>query len=416
LPAADANHSVERSVSRLERGIKTCLNGGRENSMARPKLVRHINQSDALLLLKEHQTLSRAAFARALGLTRKTVTSVTSELLEQGLLVETGETFITEATGRPGQGLKLNPDGAFFLGVAIDIQKLTAVVVNLCGEVIFEEKVYLENSSDPMVVISAAVKLVKEIVSKRLNSSPKVRGVGLAIPGMVSRDGVVRFAPQINWREISLRRILSKHLTLPIFIENDANAAALAEVYFGRRTGASNLCVLMLNDGVGAGIIVDRKIFRGGQGYAGEIGHLDLRLECAGLREQTGFLESVLGRVGLFAGYGKPVKKIRDLKHFTNLLRKQDASAKAIVDTWSEWLVLAIRSIADLYNPSLVILSGELSCLYEFVDSKVIMRLQSREFPTVDHLQVEVSSLGENGRAVGGAALAYDSLFSPALD
>jgi predicted NBD/HSP70 family sugar kinase len=384
--------------------------------MARPKLIRDLNQAGALLLLKEHQTLSRAAFARALSLTRKTVTSVTSELLDQGLLIETGETFVTEATGRPGQGLRLNPDGAFFLGVALDIEKLTAVVVNLCGEVIFEEDVYLENSSDTKAVISTAVMLVKRIVSKRFKNSPKVRGVGLAIPGMVSRDGVVRFAPQIKWREVSLRQILSKHISIPLFIENNANAAALAEVYFGKRTGASNLCVLMLNDGVGAGIIVDRKIFRGGQGYAGEIGHLDLRLEGVGLPEGTGYLESVLGRVGLLTGYGKPAKKIRSLKHFTNLLRQQDASAKAVVDIWSDWLVLAIRSIADLYNPSLVILSGQLSSLYEFVDSRVIMRLQSREFPTVDHLQVEVSSFGENICAVGGAALAYESLFSPALD
>jgi predicted NBD/HSP70 family sugar kinase len=168
----------------------------------------------------------------------------------------------------------------------------------------------------------------------------------------------------------------------------------------------------MLDIGVGAGTIVDRRIFRGGKGYAGEIGHLDLRLESAGSPERRGFLESVLGRDGLLSGYGRGVKKIRDLRHLLDLLRKGDAGARAIVDTWSDWLVLALRTIADIYNPTLVILSGQLCSLYEFVSEKVVDQLQSREFPTVDHLQVKISSFGENSSAVGGAALVYDSLFT----
>src|SRR5260370_6816145 len=103
--------------------------------MARPRLVRDINQSRALLVLKEHRTLSRAAFARALNLTPATVTSVTSELLEQGLVVETGEIFVTKGTGRPGQGLKLNPEGAFFLGLAIEVERLNVVVVILHAQI-----------------------------------------------------------------------------------------------------------------------------------------------------------------------------------------------------------------------------------------------------------------------------------------
>jgi Transcriptional regulator/sugar kinase len=380
--------------------------------MARPRLVRDINQSRALLLLKEHRTLSRAAFARALNLTRATVTNVTAELLEQGLVVETGETFVTEGTGRPGQGLRLNPDGAFFVGVAVEVERLTAVLVNLRGEIVFRHQVALENSDDARGVIGAAAKLVKEIVTKRLKNLSRVRGVGLTIPGMLSPDGVVRLAPLLKWKGVGLREELAKRISIPVFVENDANAAALAEVYFGDCAGERNLCLLMLDVGVGAGTIVDRKIFRGGKGYAGEIGHLDLRLESASLRERKGFLESVLGRDALLCGYEPGAKKIRDLTRLVDLLRKRDAGATAIVDTWSDWLVLAIRSIADLYNPALVILSGQLSCLYEFVSVKVASRLQAREFPTVDQLHIKISSFGESSSAVGGAALVYDSLFS----
>jgi predicted NBD/HSP70 family sugar kinase len=378
--------------------------------MARPKLIRDINQSRALLLLKEHGTLSRAAFARALNLTRATVTRVAAELLQQGLVIETGQTFVTEGTGRPGQGLKLNPEGAFFVGVGIEVERLTAVVVNLGGDIVFQDKV--ESSSDPAAVIQAAAKLVREIVSKRLKKSPRIRGVGFTVPGMLTPDGLVRLAPLLKWRDLPLRKELARQIPLPILIENDANAAALAEVYFGTCAGERNLCLLILDVGVGAGTIVDRKIFRGSQGYAGEIGHLDLRLKSAGLQEGRGFLESVLGRDGLLSGYQPGGKKIRDLQGLLELLRKGDAGARALVNAWSEWLVLAIRSVADLYNPRLVILSGQLACLYDFVSSKVVDQLQARKFPTVDRLEVRASSFGENSSAVGGAALVYDSVFT----
>ncbi len=380
--------------------------------MAHPRLVRDINQSRALLLLKEHRTLSRAAFARALNLTRATVTSVASDLLEQGLVIETGQTFITEGTGRPGQGLKLNPEGAFFLGIAIEVERLTAVVVNLDGEIVFQTEVPVEDSSDASAVIQTAAKLVREIIVRRLKKSPRIRGVGFTIPGMLSPNGFVRLAPLLKWRDIPFREELIKQISIPVFVENDANAAALAELYFGDSAGEPNLCLLMLDVGVGAGTIVDRRIFRGGQGLAGEIGHLDFRLKSAGRQEGRGFLESVLGRDGLLSGYESGVKRVRDLKRLIELLRKGDAGAKTVIDTWSDWLVVAIRSIADLYNPKLVILSGQLSSLYEFVSLKVAGRLEAREFPTVDHLQVKISSFGESSSAVGGAALVYDSLFT----
>jgi predicted NBD/HSP70 family sugar kinase len=362
--------------------------------------------------LKEHRTLSRAVFARALNLTRATVTHVTAELLEQGLVVETGENFVTEVTGRPGQGLRLNPEGAFFIGVAVEVERLTGVVVNLCGEIIHHNQFPLEDSLDASGIIGAAAKFVKEIVTKRLKDSTRVRGVGFTIPGMLSQDGVVRLAPLLKWREIRLREELAKRIAIPIFIENDANAAALAEVYFGESAGERNLCLLMLDVGVGAGTIVDRKIFRGGRGLAGEIGHLDLRLESAGLQEKRGFLESVLGRDAVLSGYKRGAKKIRDVKSLVQLLHKGDHGARANLDTWAAWLVLAIRSIADVYDPTLVILSGQLSCLYEFVSSKVESQLRAREFPTVERLQIKSSSFGEKSSAVGGAAVVYDSLFT----
>jgi len=149
-------------------------------------------------------------------------------------LLKPGEIFVTKGTGRPGQGLKLNPEGAFFLGLAIEVERLSVVVVNLHDQIVSHEKVPLENSNDVPSVIRAAAKIVKEIVTKRFKNSPRIRGAGFTIPGMLSQDGIVRLAPLLKWKDVPFREELAKRIQIPIFIENDANAAALAEEFFLR--------------------------------------------------------------------------------------------------------------------------------------------------------------------------------------
>ena len=381
------------------------------DAMATPSLIRHINQTRVLRLLKEEGTLSRAELARSLNLTRSTLTSVADELMEMDLVIEAGQSFITQATGRPGTGLKLNPEGAFFLGAEINVEHIHLVLINLEGSIIHRKSAKLR-STKPEAVCRELVDLVQAVWSVKLGSSDRLRGVGVTVSALVDTQGVIRSAPTFRWHHVDLKSVIGSQLDIPIFVENDANAAALAELSFGRRKGQSDLCLLFLDVGVGAGMIFDRRIFRGSEGLAGEIGHLTLDPASTGHAEGMGFLETHLGRDALLASYRSAGGKAKGIETFLRDLRKEAPSAKNIVRIWGEWLTVAIRNLADLFNPKRVILAGSLSELFRFVEDDVRRRLRERCFPTVENLEIDLSSFGEDSSALGGAALVFDRIFS----
>ena len=379
--------------------------------MPTPTFLRDINQARVLRLLKEKGVLSRAEIARYLGLTRSTVTLVIGELIKERLIAPTGEAFITQPTGRPGTALQLNGEGAFFLGVEIGAAEVHLLLINLFGSVIHRQTVP-HRSTRPEGVCQDLADLVLQIWSKRLKNSDRLRGVGFAVSALINRQGVIRKAPTLGWHDVDLKNELLEKLPLPAFAENDANAAALAELSFGGRVGYSDLCVLLLNFGVGAGIISERKLFRGYLGLAGEIGHLCLDPAKRRPDEEIGFLESCVGRNTLLAAYQRAGGKAKDLVGFMKDLKENGSAARNAVETWAEWLALTISNLADIANPKLVVLAGPLSELYPFVERKVRKRLEERRFPTVEELEIEVSTFGSDCAALGGAALVFNGLFS----
>jgi predicted NBD/HSP70 family sugar kinase len=379
--------------------------------MASPSLIRHINQARVLRLLKEQGNISRAELARSLNLTRSTLTYVTSELIEMGLVAEAGQSFVTQATGRPGTGLKLNPRGAFFLGAEIGAEGIHLVLINLAGSVIYRETVALR-SKRPESVCRDLVELVQGVWSDQLKRSDRLRGVGVTVSALVDTQGVIRVAPTLGWQQFDLKSALKSQLDVPVFVENDANGAALAELSFGRRVGQSDLCLLFLDIGVGAGMIFDRKIFRGSDGLAGEIGHLSLDPAQNRQAEGKGILENQLGRDALLAAYRRAGGEAKSLETFLRDLKRERPLAQKTLRAWGEWLTLAIRNLADLFNPKRVVLAGPLSELFPFVEGDVRRRLMERGFPTVEELEVDVSSFGKDSSALGGAALVFDRIFS----
>jgi predicted NBD/HSP70 family sugar kinase len=307
--------------------------------------------------------------------------------------------------------LKLNPDGAFFLGAEIAAERIHLVLINLEGSIIYRETVNLR-SRKPESVCEQLVEMVEGVRSGDLVSSDRLRGLGVCVSALVNSQGVIQIAPTLGWNRFDLKSALKSRLGLAVFVENDANGAALAELSFGRRPGQTDLCLLYLGVGVGAGIIFDRKIFRGSDGLAGEIGHLTLNLTDLARAERMGVLEAQLGRNGLLASYQQVGGEAKNLETFLRDLRKEKPLARKAVKAWKEWLILTIRNLADLFNPQLVVLAGPLAELFPFVEEDVKTSLRRRCFPTVENLDIEVSSFGKDSSALGGAALVYDQILS----
>jgi predicted NBD/HSP70 family sugar kinase len=215
---------------------------------------------------------SRAAIATLTGLTRATVSALVDDLIGGGLLVELDPPPRTGA-GRPAAGLALSPDGPAGLGLEINVDYLAACVVDLTGTVRHRVVRHLTRA-DPDALADLGL-LAAEVAAVAAGEGLTPAGVTLAVPGLVTPEGIVRVAPNLGWQDVDVpARLgdLSGLDGLPISVDNEANLAALGEL----RAGGSETTFLYVSGevGIGAGIVLDGDLYRGKRGWSGEIGHV----------------------------------------------------------------------------------------------------------------------------------------------
>ncbi|MFG1608888.1 ROK family protein [Actinoplanes sp. NPDC049265] len=238
--------------------------------------------------------ISRAFVAAATGLTRATVSALVDDLISGGLLVE-GDPVTRTGAGRPAAGLTLAPDGAFGLGLEINVDYLAACVVDLTGAVRFR----VVSPSDPRQLGSWATTL-----ARLTRGIPSVAGAALAVPGLVSADGIVRVAPNLGWQDVDAASILGETLGMPVAVDNEANLAALSEL---RAAGGRPTFAYISGEiGIGAGLVLEGALYRGVRGWSGEIGHLPVhpdgracRCGARGCLEQYAGQEAILRTAGV---------------------------------------------------------------------------------------------------------------------
>jgi predicted NBD/HSP70 family sugar kinase len=217
---------------------------------------------------------SRAAIATLTGLTRATVSALVDDLIAGGLLVELDPPPRTGA-GRPAAGLALSPDGPAGLGLEINVDYLAACVVDLAGTV--RHRVVRKRDDVGGPPLSELGLLAGEAAAEALRDGLTLAGAALAVPGLVTPEGVVRVAPNLGWQDVDVPAVLGAQpelAGLPISVDNEANLAALGEL----RAGEASPTFLYVSGevGIGAGIVLDGALYRGSRGWSGEIGHLTI--------------------------------------------------------------------------------------------------------------------------------------------
>jgi len=248
------------------------------------QLLKRMNRSVLLRLLRAQPGLSRARLASESGLTKSTVSLLVRELLDEGWLQES-DAAVADGLGRPSTPLQINVGVRALMGVEIAVETVRLVCVSLQGEVLYSDTQALGDGSPAGVCaqvarMAAAGHLHLNELGLRLSS------IGVCVPGAVDDcTGVVRFAPNLGWRNVSLLPALEKSFAaagLPgvtVQLQNDADAAALGEYEFAAGEGEDPLIFVSCDVGVGAGVVLNDRLFTGAQGMAGEIGHTILELD-----------------------------------------------------------------------------------------------------------------------------------------
>lgn len=381
--------------------------------VARPPLLRQTNAHLLLKLLRESGPCSKADLVRASGLSAPTVTNVVAHLAAAGLIEAVGEGDSTG--GRPPDIIRFRAERGCVAGVEISRGFLRFLLADLDGHELARANATLNwHSSKPSAVCSQIAKELRNLVRKQKHAENELLSTVVGVPAIVNVDegNVLALSTLKDWTNVPLGPLLRRELKCEVTIENDTNLAALGEYKRGAAKGESNFVFITIGDGVGAGIFLNRQIYRGAQWSAGEIGYLRVPQIARDhpTIHQYGRLEKILGAPGILRSWRAASHSSRRKPKVTRAtdvfdLAGESALAKRILKQRATLLSDIILDMALILNPSVILLGGEVGS-HPALLREVNNLLKGTEFALA---RVGLGALGESTVLWGAVCTAMDS-------
>ena len=332
--------------------------------------IREINRSIILELVRRAGRVSRTELARRSKLTKPTVSTIIDEFIEDGTVREVGLGESLSGGGRPARLLEFNDASAAYLGIHFGVRATRIAVADARGVIrVVRGRPSLRNAP------GRVGKVVRSMVSEALQAAriprARVAAAGATVPGLVDQEsGLCVLAPNLAWQDVPLRETLQDELRVPVVVNNITQASAVAEGRVGAARGVSSYVWLYVGSGVGAGIVIDGKLFHGQSGFSGEIGHCPVsedgpRCGCG----RRGCLETVASTMALLraaqdAIEGKQATRLSrvegrlDVAGIAAAAAEGDMVAKRILAHTSEHLGRGISFLLNILNPEMIVLGG----------------------------------------------------------
>ena len=331
-------------------------------------LIRSINQSLLLNLIRVHAPISRPQLATLSGLSQVTVIKITNDLLDRHLIVEKEH---AESTGGRRAGLlEIHPDGGFAVGLIPQPSSLTAVILNLSSELVHSQRWNITLRDNYPQAIDLIAQCVEELFSNSGIPKEKIIGVGLGMGGLIDAErGCCIDSWMMNWQNVEISRPLEDRLGIPVFLDNDVNCLAIYEKLFGQGQPYQHFLGVAIGGGVGLGIVINGDLYRGAFGGAGEFGHTAVTTDgrpCA--CGNHGCLEAYISDAGIVKNYLEYVqattysleRAIQEPTAFEVVERAKngDEAARAAFQRAGILLGVSLANLVNIFNPECLVLSG----------------------------------------------------------
>ncbi|MBA2527517.1 MAG: ROK family transcriptional regulator [Pyrinomonadaceae bacterium] len=388
----------------------------RRAQAARFNTIRDINRQIVLNYVREREPISRAEIARETNLQRSTVSAIVETLKSQRLVEEVGE---GESTGgRRPTLLKLRTKEAIAIGVAIMPTSTTVATSDLAGRVIEQNEFLTASDSDE--TLSEVIATVQELSSRNKG----VEAVGVSLPGLVDPStGNAVYIPCFKWRDIPIAAAISTAVGLPVFIDNDANAVALAELWFGRPevSDARDFILVFVAEGVGTGIVFDGQVYRGERGAAGEFGHMVIGTHAPVPCSCGNYdcWEAFSSEGAAVARYLKLSSSERgDSLGFRELVDRTlagEANARTALIETAHYLGIGISNLVVGFSPEAVVVGGEIARAWPFVESALTETIERSVRRGLPSAKILPSTLGANPPLRGALSLVLAGKFGAAF-
>jgi predicted NBD/HSP70 family sugar kinase len=381
---------------------------------ARSNTIRDINRQIVLNYVRELGPISRADIARETALQRSTISLIVDELSLDGLIEEvSGES----TGGRPPSLLSLRTADAVAIGVDLGTVKTVMASSDLAGRVLEQEEFSTDN--DVKITLARIVQCAQRLIGK---NGGTIEGIGISVPGVVDPETGDLYVPHFNWRNEPITETLKLATSLPVSIDNDANAAALAELWFGRPEirEVRDFILVLVEEGVGTGIVFDGQVYRGEGGTAGEFGHMTIGsgapVQCAvGSRECW---EAFASERSALARYQKLSRTNGsgevNFAKLMDLALRGERNAKIALKETARYLGIGIANLIQGLAPEAVIVGGPITRVWPVIVEDLKASVDTsicRGFPSTPIME---STLGSQPTLRGALSLVLASKFASA--
>jgi len=379
------------------------------------KLLKGMNESLVLNIIRQQGPISRVDIARLTGLTQPTVTNITNKLMESNLIMESmmGES----SGGRRPVLLKMNPEALNVIVIHISSNKLSAYLTDGDINVIKQDTGKIKNLKKEQII-----DLMNDFIARyQREAEAQLPGIGVVVHGPVkAREGISIFAPNIGWKNVPIKFIVEDKFHIPTFVENDVRAMTLGEFYYGTARDVNNMVFIKVGYGIGSGIIMDGRLYRGIGDSAGEIGHTTIdvggpRCGCG----NYGCLEAMASENALVKTMVKSIKEGRDSMVFDlaggNLedvtpevvyeaAAKGDILAGRILRQIARYLGIAVANSINTFNPELVVIGGGITRARAFIEETIMEAVKERALESCyQDVKISFSTMGDEATLKGAA-------------
>ncbi|MER5428009.1 ROK family transcriptional regulator [Streptomyces sp. NPDC002588] len=358
--------------------------------------------------------LTRLELARRAGLSAAAVTKAVRPLIESGYLVEDADAGTRPALGRPANLVRVDGGRALFIGLKLTGDEIIGVLTDLCCRILLARHVPLARR-DPKAVLVSAAEVVLELLTGADGYGVRVVGLGIAASGDVDRvEGVVRYSPFLDWRDVPLAGLAGTITGLPVTVDNDVRALTVAEQWFGAGVGLSDFAVVTVGAGIGCGLVVHGRVVAGAHGVAGEIGHVTVDpngplCHCGnrGCVEAIAADPAILARIRETTGV-----EVADTAEAVELARGGDSGAREAYARAGEAIGRGIATVANLLGPERVLISGEGLAAYDLFAEQIRDAFTAAAFGSAAQCDVQTRPLPFEEWARGAAATAIQSFIT----
>ena len=388
-----------------------------KTQIARPNTIRDINRQIVLNYVRDRAPISRADIARETNLQRSTVSSIIDSLEGAGLIEDIGTGSSTG--GRKPQLLRIKTGRPVAIGVDVTPKRSTVALADLSGEVLEEQS--FPTSQNAEFMSEQLIERVSELAKKHSNYDLEV---GISLPGVTDQStGKVLYIPYFQWRDWEISRRISEKTGLLVTIDNDANAIALAELWFGREKirNARNFITVLVAEGIGTGIVFDGQVYRGEKGDAGEFGHMivgsDAPVDCScGSRncwEAHASEAAVIERYKSNFNGSAGVKSV-ELSRIVELANSgEDQAVKAFIET-AKYIGIGISNLIVGLSPQAVVVSGSITGCWDLIADEVHQAVEKGIRRSLPKTVITASSLGPRPTLLGAVSLVLAGKFASA--